>query len=85
MHTEGSLAPRDRYDHYGTGTLFDDQLHIFALDPICCFSVLDASLDSSSGVLAGERCFGSVTWADPPTYTKEACWGFTLTYDPTCE
>ncbi len=85
MHSAGSLAPRDRSGWTGTGTLIDNQLHILQLDPICCFSVVDATLDPSSGVLTGEKCFGTVLWGNPPTYTKTNCLSFVLTYDPTCD
>ncbi len=84
VKSAGSLAPRDRSGWTGTGTLIDNQLHIFQLDPICCFMVLDATLDRSTGVLTGETCFGTSNAGMPP-YKKTNCKAFTLTYDPTCD
>ncbi len=84
VKSAGSLAPRERYGMTGTGAFTGNDLHLFVLDPICCFKALDATLDPSAGVLTGETCFGTSNAGMPP-YTKTTCQAFTLTYDPTCE
>lgn len=69
---------------YSTGTFIGGQLHFVTVHPNTHCTTVDAALDSSTQLLAGEHCDGTLDLTRSNTCIKGTCSPFSLTYDVTC-